>query len=102
MSLCEVLVLADEHDGGNPKLLGLVLPEAVANNLRLTDVPLWRARTRIRTSQDVDSRLVEFFAQKQLVNFCSRRCYRLAGPVGDFGCPETLRVSPGQELFNRG
>ena|ERR1035438_2136588 len=65
MSLCEVLVLADEHDGGNPKLPGLVLPEAVANNLSLTDVRLWRARTRIRTSQDVDSRLVEFFAQKR-------------------------------------
>ena len=38
MSLGQVLVLADEDDGRNPKLLRLVLLQSLANDLRLADV----------------------------------------------------------------
>jgi len=49
MGFGEVLVFADEHNSGNPKLLGLVLFEAIANNLRLADVGARQARHRIDT-----------------------------------------------------
>ena len=39
--------LLNEHDSRNPKVLGLVLFEAIANNLRLADVGARQARLRI-------------------------------------------------------
>ena len=62
MSLGQVLVLADEHDGGNPEFLGLVLLEAVANDLRLANVSARCVGKRIGADENVNSGLVEFLA----------------------------------------
>ena len=102
MRLRKVLILADEHDGRDPKLLGLMLLQAFANYFCLADVGEWHVRTWIRSSEDVNACLFGSYTQKQLVTLCSRRSYRLAGPVGDFGCSETLRVSARQEEPNCG
>ena len=67
MSLGQVLVLADEDDGRNPKLLGLVLLQSIANDLRLADVSAGRVGMRVAANEDIDSGLVEFLTSQKLV-----------------------------------
>ena len=62
MSLGQVLVFADEDDGRNPKLLGLVLLQSLANDLRLADVSAQCVGKRVAANEDIDSGLVEFLA----------------------------------------
>ena len=62
MSLGQVLVLADEDDGRNPKLLRLVLLQSLANDLRLADVSAGCVGERVASDEDINSGLVEFLA----------------------------------------
>src|ERR1035437_8815428 len=59
MSLGQVLVLADEDDGRNPKLLRLVLLQSLANDLRLADVSARCVGKGVAANENVDPRLVE-------------------------------------------
>ena len=45
----EILVFANKHNGRNPEFLGLVLLEALSDNLRLADICARRAGQRITT-----------------------------------------------------
>jgi hypothetical protein len=47
MSLGQILVLTDEDDGRNPKLLCLVLLQSLANDLRFADVCAARVGNRV-------------------------------------------------------
>ena len=62
MCLSEILVLADENDGRNPKLLCLVLLESLANDFRLSDVRAGCVGKRVVANEDIDARLFEFLA----------------------------------------
>ena len=64
MGLREVLVLADEDDGRNPKLFCFMLLESVPNDLCLTDVCARSVCERIAARQDVNACLVQFLASQ--------------------------------------
>ena len=58
MGLSQVLVLADEDNGGTQKLLCLVLLESLANDLLLADVSAACVSKRVVANEYIDSRLV--------------------------------------------
>ena len=57
MRFCEVLVLAHKHNCGDPKLLGLVLLEPLANNFGLSDVRTGGVGQGVGTNEDIDAAL---------------------------------------------
>jgi hypothetical protein len=67
MSLGQVFVLADEDDGRNPRLLRLVLPQPLANDLRLADVGTGRVSKWVAADKDIDAGLPEFLASQEIV-----------------------------------
>ena len=62
MSLGQILVLADENNGRNPKLLRPVLFQSIPNDFRLADVSAGLIGERVAANEDIDSGLVEFLA----------------------------------------
>jgi hypothetical protein len=100
MSFGQVLVLANENNGRNPKFLCLVLLDSIADDFSLTDVCARRVGNRVGSDEDIDSSLVEFLSCEKLIKFGagSRDC--LAGPVGDFGGAQTLSVSTWKKKFD--
>ena len=101
MGLRQVLVLADEHYGRNPKFLAFVLLEALANNLRFSDVGAGYVGEWVTAGENVNARLVEFLSCKELVKFGAWCSDSLARPVGDLGSAQALRVAAWSEEFDR-
>jgi len=52
--------------------------------------------------EDVDASFLEFFASQELVKFRAGRGDSLAGPVGDFGSAQALRVSVWKKELDSG
>ncbi len=67
MRLSKVLILADKDDGGDPKLLRLVLLQSLTNDLGLADVSASCIGKRVAPNQDIDTSLFEFLASQKVV-----------------------------------
>ena len=99
MRLGQIFILAYEHDDRIPELecLGLVLFQALSNNLCLADIRLWVPCVGIGAKQKVDASTIQFFPGKKIIKFCSRRSKSFAGPVRDFPNAKALRISMRQK-----
>ena len=97
MRLGEVLVLADEDDGLDPELLAGVGLEPLADHLGLADVGEGRVGCGVAPGEDVDAGLLKLGAGQQIGHLGAGGDDGLAGPVGDLGGAQALRVPLGRK-----